>query len=159
DGFRSPSLWQRRSRGRRWRGGVAVSRRCRGAERNSPPLARGWGRAGHHGCFHHRSPPPLEYPRDSRSWGGVLAASHFTSPASSSPRRGAGRIENTIPYPRTRPLSVWCGRCAATRAAAGEKLTGSERSRVVPPTPAERRNASSISTALLKAVRGDEIEQ
>jgi hypothetical protein len=37
----------------------AVSRRCRGAERNSPPLARGWGRAGHHGCFHHRSPPPL----------------------------------------------------------------------------------------------------
>ena len=28
-------------------------------ERNSPPLARGWGRAGDPGCFHHRSPPPL----------------------------------------------------------------------------------------------------
>jgi hypothetical protein len=42
-----------------WRGGVAVSRRCRGAERNTPPLARGWGRAGHHGCLLHRSPPSL----------------------------------------------------------------------------------------------------
>src|SRR5262249_2504071 len=49
----------RHTRARRWRGGVAVSGRCRGAEWNSPPLARGWGRAGHRGCFHHRSPPPL----------------------------------------------------------------------------------------------------
>src|SRR5262249_8419581 len=52
------SLRQRGNRARRWRGGVAVSRRCRGAERNSPSLARGWGRAGHRGCFHRRSPSP-----------------------------------------------------------------------------------------------------
>ncbi len=38
-----PSLRQRGTRARRWRRGVPVSRRCRGAERNSPPLARGWG--------------------------------------------------------------------------------------------------------------------
>ena len=29
------------------------------AERNSAPLARRWGRAGHPGFFHHRSPPPI----------------------------------------------------------------------------------------------------
>ena len=61
--------------------------------------------------------------------------------------------------PSNAPAVSLVQRCAATRAAAGEKLTGSERSRVVPPASAERRNASSISTALLKAVRGDEIEQ
>ena len=38
---------------------TAVSRRRRGPERDSPPLARGWGCAGYRGCFHHRSPPAL----------------------------------------------------------------------------------------------------
>src|SRR5260370_27001600 len=56
DGFRDRSLRQRGRRGRRWRRGVAVSRRRRGAERDSPPLARGWECAGYRGCFHHRSP-------------------------------------------------------------------------------------------------------
>src|SRR5262249_25379364 len=121
-------------------------------------MARGWGRAGHHGCFHHQSPSPLEYRRDSRSWG---VPCHFrTSPRQHHHRHGAVPVGSRIPYPPSNAsLSVWCGRCAATRAAAGEKPTGSERSRVGPPAPAERRNASSMSTALLKAVRGDEIEQ
>src|SRR6266849_1034837 len=52
----SPATWPR---ARRWRGGGAVSRRCPDRERNSAPLARRWGRAGHPGFFHHRSPPPL----------------------------------------------------------------------------------------------------
>src|SRR5262249_20736084 len=56
DGFWGPSLLQRGTRARRWRGGVAVFRRCRGAERNSPPLARGWGHAGHLAADHSRSP-------------------------------------------------------------------------------------------------------
>jgi hypothetical protein len=38
---------------------VAVCRRCRGAERNTPSLARGWGPASRHGDFHDRSPAPL----------------------------------------------------------------------------------------------------
>src|SRR4029434_10495112 len=36
-----------------------VCGRCHARARNSPPLACGWGRAGHPGFFHHRSPAPL----------------------------------------------------------------------------------------------------
>src|SRR5262249_22307374 len=87
--------------------------------------------------------------------------SHCDRGPAFTPMRATARCRSDREYdtpPSNAPVA-WCGRCAATPAAAGEKLTGSERSRVVPPAPAERRNASSISTALLKAVRGDEIEQ